>query len=166
MELANCIITTVRELRTWSLKVAPKSAVTCTRFRDAQEVARPVRRQGFTVSAATQAAHLGIEFGCGRRGRAKRAKREKTSGYVQKIQRFTRAPRQCRAMVKLQRQGGRPAGLYGHQVHGVLGAQITQCRKRLAQTCASTSRRQCLTAVLDLRAPRRRPRDSMSYSNN
>ena len=70
-----------------------------------------------------------------------------------KIRRFTRARRQYQAMTKLQRQGGLPAGVYGNQIHGLFGEQLTRCRRRLAQTCSSAAKGRCLTTVLALRAP-------------
>eukprot|EP00959_Pyramimonas_sp_CCMP1952_P444233 9300978-Pyramimonas_sp.AAC.1 len=46
-----------------------------------------------------------------------------------------------------------PAGVHGHQVHGVFGAQLTQCRRGLAQSRASPAKGRCLATALDLRAP-------------
>eukprot|EP00959_Pyramimonas_sp_CCMP1952_P382619 8017368-Pyramimonas_sp.AAC.1 len=83
---------------------------------DARAIARQVRRAGFVIKPVTHATYLGIDFGCGRRVRATRVLREKKHRLMSvKIRRFTRATKQYGAMTKLQRQGGLPAGLYGHQ---------------------------------------------------
>eukprot|EP00959_Pyramimonas_sp_CCMP1952_P302857 6336485-Pyramimonas_sp.AAC.1 len=39
----------------------------------------------------------------------------------------------------------------------MFGQQVTDCRRRLARTCASPSKGRCLTALLDLRAPGQDP---------
>eukprot|EP00959_Pyramimonas_sp_CCMP1952_P412814 8650396-Pyramimonas_sp.AAC.1 len=74
-----------------------------------------------------------------------------------KIRSYTRASRQYHVTAKLQRQGGLPAGLYGHQVHGACGEQLKLVRRRLAHSCSNGNRGRCLTTVLDLRMPNADP---------
>eukprot|EP00959_Pyramimonas_sp_CCMP1952_P140896 2949030-Pyramimonas_sp.AAC.1 len=58
----------------------------CTSLSDAQAVVRAARLQGFPLSVAKQAAYLGVDFSCGRRGRQTRRQRDdkhaKMSGEV------------------------------------------------------------------------------------
>ena len=68
--LASCMITTCKELQKRRPKVADKSIVVCADLKGARAVAKLVRRAGCTVKPATRAAHLGIDFGRGRRARA------------------------------------------------------------------------------------------------
>eukprot|EP00959_Pyramimonas_sp_CCMP1952_P316127 6616486-Pyramimonas_sp.AAC.1 len=45
-------------------------------MQDAHMVAKAIKLKGFTVKVARQAAYLGIDFSCGRGGRATRTQRQ------------------------------------------------------------------------------------------
>eukprot|EP00959_Pyramimonas_sp_CCMP1952_P110082 2303080-Pyramimonas_sp.AAC.1 len=152
--LVKCIVDTGTALARNKLRVSPKSVVICTRIEDAVSVARAVKLRGFQIQAARQASYLGVVFSSGRRGRAMRVKGDlKHKQMSSKIARFTRASREYQQTSRLEKAGGQPADTDGFQVHGMFAQQVTNCRRRLAQMCASPSKGRCLTTLLDLRAP-------------
>eukprot|EP00959_Pyramimonas_sp_CCMP1952_P293275 6133720-Pyramimonas_sp.AAC.1 len=66
----------------------------CTNAADARAVARAAKLKGFPVRALAQAPYLGVDFSCGKQGRATRTQRQIKHGAMnEKVKRFSRATR-------------------------------------------------------------------------
>eukprot|EP00959_Pyramimonas_sp_CCMP1952_P260510 5447360-Pyramimonas_sp.AAC.1 len=121
---------------------------------DTRAIVKDVRSRGYEIKGVSQATYLGVDFGCGRMARSTRRARETKHKQIStKIRKFTKASRQYHVTAKLQKQGGLPAGLYGHQVHGVFGQQMVSVRRRLGQSVSAGNRGRCLTTLLDIKTP-------------
>eukprot|EP00959_Pyramimonas_sp_CCMP1952_P432849 9064526-Pyramimonas_sp.AAC.1 len=91
--LSKCLADTADELKNAKLQIAPKSCVVCSHHGDAKEIARRMRRRGYTPQAQLQAGFLGVDLGGGRRmAREARTKRGlKQKKLHAKVARFARA---------------------------------------------------------------------------
>eukprot|EP00959_Pyramimonas_sp_CCMP1952_P170983 3573117-Pyramimonas_sp.AAC.1 len=74
-----------------------------------------------------------------------------------KVLQYARATRRHGLTSRLEQQGAQDAGTFGHQIHGLLGQQMLQVRRKVANAVAPRLPGRCLTTLLDLRAPQRDP---------
>eukprot|EP00959_Pyramimonas_sp_CCMP1952_P160378 3354398-Pyramimonas_sp.AAC.1 len=74
-----------------------------------------------------------------------------------KLKRFARTARRCTATKKIKLVGPQACSKHGLDIYGVTGQQLQRIRQRLGAVAGSGRKGECLTALLDIRAPGRDP---------
>ena len=132
------------------MSVASKSVLIAARSQQAKVITAALRRRGYHLQPTLQAAYLGVDLAAGRRAAraTRRGRVVKAAGRHRKISRWARASRQYAVTATLEKVAGQTVAHYGHQIHGMFGAELLALRRRLGAVCGSNRR----GALLNYRA--------------
>eukprot|EP00959_Pyramimonas_sp_CCMP1952_P038903 814546-Pyramimonas_sp.AAC.1 len=136
------------------LKLAPKSAITCSSMQDAKAIVRELKRRGVAVQCASRLTYLGVDMSCVKRlVRATRNQRMITTKKQHgRLRKYASASRRFRVLKKIELARPQAGARYGHQVLGLPDTVLLDLRRRLGAV-SGHRRGRCLTTLLDLRAP-------------
>ena len=101
--LDECIVAAQEQFELQSLRLSPKSIITCTDISDAKARVKRLRWRGVEVQWGRQMTHLGVDLGSGKRlARQTRTARMRASKVQHlKVKRFAMASRRFRILKKI-----------------------------------------------------------------